>query len=73
MKIELFHDRCMKKTKFLEFHSRITNNNENLKIQRRNYENNVIPRIPCQSNENHENLIILHHNHENHEIPKVPC
>ena len=41
--------------KFLEFHSRIKQSNENLSMSQQNHEN-------------HENLIILRQNQDNHEI-----
>ena len=48
----------MKIIKFLKFHYRMKQNNENLNIS-------------YQKHENHEKLIILCQNQENHEFHKV--
>ena len=45
--------------KISEFQLRITKNNENLKIQRENYENHENLISPSENRENHEHLRIL--------------
>ena len=52
----------MKINEIIEFHMRITEKYENLRIPHDNYENTGTHRIPYENHENHENLEISFEN-----------